>query len=99
MQETVELARRTADGMGLSGYLVVVGSPDGLPADKVEACLSGVVGGADSVAIAGDWSRGMASGVDTYDMVLKFGEDRFRRMRHKKFDDGCYVVVLSQRLR
>lgn len=99
MQDAVDTARRTADYMGLSNCLMVVGGVDGVPMDKVGECLSGIVGGADSVAIVGDWSRGMAAGIDTYGMILNFGEDRFRRMRHKKMDDGFYVVVLGQRLR
>lgn len=52
---------------------------------------------ADSMVIEGHWRPSNLVGIDIYDLILKFAEDNFHRIRSKKSDDdGRYLVIVSE---
>lgn len=84
------MAQKTLDSMGLEGPSWVPemdrkGTPDEF-FEHLEAHAG------SSCVIAGDW-RGY--GFDIYDAAMRFAEDRYGRMRHEKFGNGMYVIVMS----
>lgn len=49
----------------------------------------------EGLIIVGDAKKGDSINVDTYDAIIKFAEDsNYSRIRHKKFDNGFYAVII-----
>jgi hypothetical protein len=86
-------AKDTAAAMGLDdGTLAWQEHNDG-PLEVVYAALDGCQ--APSMVVVGDWRKCQ---FDIYDAVLRFGEDKYGRLRHKKFHAGTYLVIMSKKL-
>lgn len=89
---TMSAAQATAESMGVGDRAIWVEFGQHSP-DDICAILDDQL--AESIVIVGDW-RG--SKFDVYDVVLRFVEERYGRMRHMKFHAGTYVVVVSKKL-
>lgn len=47
----------------------------------------------ETMIIHGNWTG--PKNFDIFDFIIKFAEDNFKRIRHQKYDDGKYIVIMS----
>jgi hypothetical protein len=92
-------AEEAAKDMRLGGVVRIIGELDALSPEKADELLEAKSLGGDSVLVVGDWRVGDARNVDAYDLVLKFLEDDFTRMRSYKSPDGWYAAAATGKLR
>ncbi len=79
-----------------SGAVVLLGDLDTLAASEIFEILEILeTRSVPVLAVAGDWRN---SGVDVYDIVMRFAEERYAKMRHRKFSAGMYVVIMGEPL-
>ena len=83
--------------MGLTAPVILEGTCDGLSAEDIGKTLADSP--AESLFVFGDWRKGAPVGVDTYDEILRYAEDHYSRLRHRKFNDGGYVVIMAKPLK
>ena len=93
LRHAIDLSTRTVKDMGLEGGEWLIGQCDLLdPEHAMEFLLDRA---SPIMVVAGDWRDNKN---DIYDVVIRFAEDHFGRIRHKKYPVGTYVVVMSDRL-
>lgn len=74
--------------------LVIDGGCDGLQPEEVFKILQGS-DSSNGLVVIGRAHGGDLIGVDTYDLVTKFAEDRnFSKIRQRKDEDGWFAVVM-----
>lgn len=76
------------------GATVLHGDLDGIGADDAFEALEAAL--APVMVVSGDWRD--SPGVDVYDLVTRFAEEHFSKVRHKKFPTGMYVAVMGDLL-
>ena len=92
------LALRTVEAMGVIAPAWAHGDGvergmgnKGLGVDAAFAILESFLGN-DGLVVAGDWR--VNERIDVYDLAMRFAEDNYSRMRHEKYDNGMYVIVM-----
>jgi len=95
MLASENMLQRTLENMfpDDSSANLLIGDLDEMPAGEVFEALETSLG--PVLGVAGDWRR---SPVDVYDIVIRFAEERYAKMRHQKFPAGMYVVVMGEPL-
>lgn len=94
--ECLEVALATMKQMNLdeSAAVKLIGSLDGLKYEEIYPFLEKSF--APLMLITGDWIESGKRGVDLYDQLLKFVQDKFYRARVRKDCRGWYIVVAAE---
>lgn len=93
LRHAIDLSTRAVKEMGIEGGEWLIGRCDLLDPERAMEFLLDRT--SPIIIVAGDWRNNKN---DIYDVVIRFAEDHFGRIRHKKYPVGTYVVVMSERL-
>jgi hypothetical protein len=93
MRHAMELANNAIKDMGIERGEWLICKCDLLDPEHIMELLLDKA--SPVMVVAGDWRDNKD---DVYDVVVRFAEDHFRRIRHKKYPIGTYVVIMSDQI-
>lgn len=94
IEKAKKMSSRVVEAMGISDCSFFLERFDKADMEDVLGVLEQTTSG--SIAVSGDWRD---SPLDIYDVVVRYAEDNFSRIRSQKFAAGVYVVVMTGRLK
>lgn len=94
MDTIKRLATRSASDMVLEDPEWICSSFEGLSPESIWDTLK--ASGDKPKVVIGDWR--LNKEVDVYDVVLRFAESNFSRIRQAKFKTGSFAVIMANPL-